>query len=52
MNSWNEMSEYAEDNYVTNYYSQANNPLPWMMVATSDDYEEGTEIETGIDNCI
>src|SRR5581483_841311 len=28
------------------------NPLPWMMVATWDDYEEGTEIETGIDNCI
>jgi hypothetical protein len=23
-----------------------------MMVATWDDYEEGTEIETGIDNCI
>jgi hypothetical protein len=26
--------------------------LPFMMVGTWDDYEEGTEIETGIDNCV
>jgi len=42
----------AEDGYTTNWYTQSNNPLPWMMVATWDDYEEGTEIETGIDNCV
>ena len=46
VNSWGEMTE------MSNWYSQANNPLPWMMVATWDDYEEGSEIETGIDNCI
>jgi hypothetical protein len=27
-------------------------PIPYMMVATWDDYEEGTEIETGISNCL
>jgi hypothetical protein len=26
-------------------------PIPFMLVGTWDDYEEGTEIETGIDNC-
>jgi len=52
LNSWNEMSVVAGDGYPTNWYTQANNPLPWMMVATWDDYEEGTEIETGIDNCV
>ena len=46
VNSWGEMTE------MINWYSQANNSLPWMMVATWDDYEEGSEIETGIDNCI
>jgi len=29
-----------------------NNPLPYMMVETWDDYEEGTEAETGISNCV
>jgi len=28
------------------------NPLNYVMVETWDDYEEGTEIETGIDNCL
>lgn len=28
------------------------NPLNYVMVQTWDDYEEGTEIETGIDNCL
>lgn len=27
-------------------------PLPYVMVETWDDYEEGTEIETGISNCV
>ena len=29
----------------------ATHPLPFMLVGTWDDYEEGTEVETGIDNC-
>jgi hypothetical protein len=28
------------------------NPLPLLGVVTWNDYEEGTEIETGIDNCL
>jgi hypothetical protein len=28
------------------------NPLPYIVVETWDDYEEGTEVETGISNCI
>lgn len=27
-------------------------PIPYMMVETWDDYEEGTETETGISNCL
>jgi hypothetical protein len=27
------------------------NQLPFMIVGTWDDYEEGSEVETGIDNC-
>src|SRR5205823_11894731 len=30
----------------------AGNQLPFLMAATWDDYEEGSEIETGIDNCV
>jgi hypothetical protein len=29
----------------------ASHQIPFMIVGTWDDYEEGTEIETGIDNC-
>ena len=28
-----------------------NNQLPWLLVATWNDYAEGTNIENGIDNC-
>jgi hypothetical protein len=31
------------------YYTT--NPLPYLQIATWNDYNEGTEIETGIDNC-
>ena len=34
------------------WYNPKTNPLPYMMVETWDDYEEGTEIETGISNCL
>jgi hypothetical protein len=37
--------------YANKYYS-ARNQLPFLMVSTWNDYEEGTEIETGIDNCL
>jgi len=36
---------------VGKYYS-ASAQLPNFQVATWNDYEEGTEIETGIDNCV
>ncbi len=33
------------------YYSSAN-PLQYLQVPTWNDYEEGTSIESGIDNCV
>ena len=36
---------------VNKYYSSSQ-PLPYMQVVTWNDYEEGTAIETGIDNCV
>ena len=36
---------------VTKYLSAAPSNLPLLQVATWNDYEEGTEVETGIDNC-
>lgn len=33
-------------------FNPTSNPLNYMMVETWDGYEEGTEIETGIDNCL
>jgi hypothetical protein len=42
LSTWSEMDvEYSPSN-----------PLNYVMVQTWDDYEEGTEIETGIDNCL
>jgi len=35
---------------LNKYYSTANQ-LPFLQLDTWDDYEEGTELETGIDNC-
>jgi hypothetical protein len=34
-----------------NSYYNAGNQLPFLQLVTWNDYEEGTEIETGIDNC-
>jgi hypothetical protein len=42
VNSWTEMTY--------NGYFGASNPIPYMIVPTWDDYEEGTEIETGIES--
>lgn len=36
---------------MAGYYS-ASNQLPFLGVATWNDYDEGSEIETGIDNCV
>jgi hypothetical protein len=35
---------------INNMYN-AQNQLPYVQLVTWNDYEEGTEIETGIDNC-
>jgi hypothetical protein len=35
---------------INNYYSQTNQ-LESLQLVTWNDYEEGSEIETGIDNC-
>jgi PKD repeat protein len=42
------LSTFAE---LSKYYS-ASNELANFQVATWNDYEEGTEIESGIDNCV
>jgi hypothetical protein len=36
---------------IGKYYSSSNQ-LPALQIATWNDYEEGTTIETGIDNCV
>jgi len=36
---------------IAKHYS-ASNQLPVLQLATWNDYEEGTEIESGIDNCV
>jgi hypothetical protein len=33
-------------------YRNSGNQLPMLQLVTWNDYEEGTEIETGIDNCV
>ncbi len=45
-NTWLQTIEKAN-----NYYS-GSSQLPFFGVVTWNDYEEGTEIETGIDNCL
>jgi PKD repeat protein len=42
LNTWNEIGEY---------YSSSNQ-LESLQLVTWNDYEEGTEIESGIDNCL
>jgi hypothetical protein len=36
---------------LTKYLSSSPSNLPLLQVATWNDYEEGTEVETGVDNC-
>jgi hypothetical protein len=35
-----------------NSFYNSGNPLPILQLVTWNDYEEGTEMETGIDNCL
>jgi hypothetical protein len=42
------LATFAE---ASSYYS-ASQPLPYMQLVTWNDYEEGTAIESGIDNCV
>jgi len=35
-----------------NKFYNSSNPLPAMQLVTWNDYEEGSEMETGIDNCV
>lgn len=37
-------------NEISKYFGTTNQ-LPYLQIATWNDYEEGTEVETGIDNC-
>lgn len=42
LNTWNEVGKYYN----------SSNPLESLQITTWNDYEEGTEIETGIENCV
>jgi hypothetical protein len=37
---------------LANRFYSSRNQLPALIIPTWNDYEEGTEIETGIDNCV
>ena len=44
------LKSFAEPSLIGAF--NTTNQIPYMIAGTWDDYEEGTEIETGIDNCI
>ncbi len=50
--SWEEMTWNGSSYGGSGAYYGPNNPLNYMLVETWDDYEEGTETETGISNCV
>jgi len=37
---------------VLNHFYNRNHPLPALLIVTWNDWEEGTEIESGIENCV
>lgn len=37
---------------IANHFYNSKRPLPALIVVTWNDWEEGTEIESGIDNCV
>ena len=38
-------------NEISKYFGGSNPQIPYVQVATWNDYEEGTAIEDGVDNC-
>src|SRR5436305_3805572 len=57
-NSWNnsQMAQRCGRTWLDTWakpaaYYSTSQQLPYLLVSTWNDYEEGTEIETGIDNC-
>lgn len=38
-------------NEIAKYFGGSNPQIPYVQIATWNDYEEGTAVETGIDNC-
>jgi hypothetical protein len=38
-------------NEISKYFAGTNLQLPYVQVVTWNDYEEGTSVENGIDNC-
>jgi hypothetical protein len=38
-------------NEISKYFGGANPQIPYVQIATWNDYEEGTAVEDGIDNC-
>ena len=38
-------------NEISKYFGGSNPQIPYVQIATWNDYEEGTAIEDGIDNC-
>ena len=42
---------FDESLHLYRRYFNASHPLPFLMIVTWNDYEEGTAIERGIDTC-
>ncbi len=38
-------------NEISKYFGNSNPQIPYVQVVTWNDYEEGTDVENGIDNC-
>jgi len=36
---------------IFHHYDDPERPIPFLLIATWNDYEEGTQIETGISDC-
>lgn len=45
LNTWNEANVYP-------FFSSLGHPIHHLQVASWNDYEEGHQIETGVDNCV
>jgi len=45
-------ADLAGNIFQTQQHVQRGKPLPYLQLVTWNDYEEATEIESGIDNCV